>query len=201
MLFCRQMSASPRDNAGWYQICRIDIRIRGIGVHAHTHGQHIFSARGTRAVAWVCDTQPGYPTGPNGKPSTGLNDNSGYSISLKRSFALVCMYDHWCLSIRIQEKKKKKRKAMFQQSKLREQSRENTRLRKQRERILISAICVVVTQFRPTVYHPLVRDRNPSNRYMYSECKWNVYGLRAKTGACLERGKRFLKHELIILER
>jgi hypothetical protein len=46
----------------------------------------------------VRDTQPGNPTGPDGKPSTGLNDNSGYSISLKRSFALVCMYDHWYLS-------------------------------------------------------------------------------------------------------
>lgn len=62
----------------------------------HTHARtRMYIVR----VLRECDTQPGNPTGPNGKPSTGLNDNSGYSISLKRSFALVCMYDHWYLSM------------------------------------------------------------------------------------------------------
>lgn len=49
-------------------------------------------------------TRAGDPTGPNGErgggdPSSGLNDNPRYSIPLKRSFALVCMYyDHLQLS-------------------------------------------------------------------------------------------------------
>lgn len=106
MLFCRQMSESPGDGGGWYQICR------GRGKN---RGNRRFSALVcARLCASVCarDWIGGQamwrdPTGPNGggrggagDPSSGLNDNPRYSIPLKRSFALVCMYyDHLQLSL------------------------------------------------------------------------------------------------------
>lgn len=89
--------------------------IRSVGVEARIEGIEGFPrscvcmcARArVRAIGSVDSdvwTRAGDPTGPNGErgggdPSSGLNDNPRYSIPLKRSFALVCMYyDHLQLS-------------------------------------------------------------------------------------------------------
>lgn len=58
-----------------------------------------------RLDRWTSDVERSHGSqrgraGGAGDPSSGLNDNPRYSIPLKRSFALVCMYyDHLQLSL------------------------------------------------------------------------------------------------------
>lgn len=88
--------------------------IRSVGVEARIEGIEGFPrscarvcarpcARAIGSVDKRCGEIPRVPTGEGGgagDPSSGLNDNPRYSIPLKRSFALVCMYyDHLQLSL------------------------------------------------------------------------------------------------------
>lgn len=83
--------------------------IRSVGVEARIEGiERVFRvcvrARAIGSVDKRCVDSSGRSHGSQrgergGDPSSGLNDNPRYSIPLKRSFALVCMYyDHLQLS-------------------------------------------------------------------------------------------------------
>lgn len=73
----------------------VEVRIKGIGGFPRVYSS---CDRGTYVYVYGKRNR-GIPRIPMGTPSTGLNDNSDHSITLKRSFALVCMYyDHLYLS-------------------------------------------------------------------------------------------------------